>query len=383
MNRIQGHTAGGVLLRSSGGDISFALEIENVHKTFGGFRAVDGVSFTVRRGEFLSLLGPSGCGKTTLLRMIAGFERPTSGEIRIAGSRVNERPPYARPIGMVFQNLALFPHISVGENVAYGLRVRSVDKAEIVRRVDEALQLVGLQGFESRKIHELSGGQKQRVALARAIVIRPEVLLLDEPLSALDLKLRRQMQQELKQIQRRIGTTFIFVTHDQEEALAMSDRIAVMNNGKVEQLGEPQAIYASPMTPFVARFVGDTNFFEGSVASAFDGGLQVSIPELCREARLRTPYSLSAGERVGISVRPEHVSIAHETAGATALPGLVTECSYVGANTRYVVTLKEAPTIGELIVLTPNTQVGTQQFETGQDVYVGWSDDSMALVPLA
>lgn len=369
-------------MKPSGENISFALEIENVRKHFGEFQAVDDVSITVRRGEFLSLLGPSGCGKTTLLRMIAGFERPTSGEIRIAGARVNERPPYARPIGMVFQNLALFPHISVGENVAYGLKVRSVAKAEIVRRVDEALQLVGLKGFESRNIHELSGGQKQRVALARALVIRPEVLLLDEPLSALDLKLRRQLQQELKQIQRRVGTTFIFVTHDQEEALAMSDRIAVMNVGKVEQLGEPQAIYANPLTPFVARFVGDTNFFEATVAAVGDDGAQVSMPDLGREARLRTHYSLTAGERVGISVRPEHVSIAREPAGQTALRGHVTECSYVGANTRYVVMLKEAAATGELIVLTPNTQMGAQQFATGQDVYVGWKDENMALVPL-
>ena len=230
MNRIQGHAAGGVLLRSSGGDISFALEIENVHKTFGGFRAVDGVSFTVRRGEFLSLLGPSGCGKTTLLRMIAGFERPTSGEIRIAGSRVNERPPYARPIGMVFQNLALFPHISVGENVAYGLRVRSVDKAEIVRRVDEALQLVGLQGFESRKIHELSGGQKQRVAIARALIKKPAVLLLDEATSALDNESERIVQAALDEIMTKQKRTTVVIAH-RLSTIRGADKIAVQAMG--------------------------------------------------------------------------------------------------------------------------------------------------------
>lgn len=376
-------TRGEVRLAASGENTKFALEIERVSKVFGGFRAVDDVSITVKRGEFLSLLGPSGCGKTTLLRMVAGFEQPTSGEIRIAGSRVNERPPYARPIGMVFQNLALFPHISVGENVAYGLRVRSVASAEIVERVDHALQLVGLKGFEGRKIHQLSGGQKQRVALARALVIRPEVLLLDEPLSALDLKLRRQLQQELKQIQRRVGTTFIFVTHDQEEALAMSDRIAVINGGKVEQLGDPQAVYANPLTPFVARFVGDTNFFEGKVVAVLADTVQVAMPDFRREARARTCHFLKAGERVGVSVRPEHMTIASEQVGCAVISGKVAECSYVGANTRYVVALKELASVEEVIILTPNTQVGTQQFVTGQDVYVGWDDENIALVPLA
>ncbi|MFM8991157.1 MAG: ABC transporter ATP-binding protein, partial [Alphaproteobacteria bacterium] len=240
------------------GPVLEALEVE---KNFGAFRAVDGVSLSVRRGEFLTLLGPSGCGKTTMLRMAAGFESPDRGTIRIEGADVTSVPPYSRELGFVFQNLALFPHLTVGENIAFGLEVRKVPVAEQARRIDESLQLVGLAGHAARRVHELSGGQRQRVALARALVIRPAVLLLDEPLGALDLKLRRQLQVELKGLQQRTGTTFVFVTHDQEEALTMSDRIAVMNEGRIEQLDDASAIYDRPRTRFVAQFIGDTNLF--------------------------------------------------------------------------------------------------------------------------
>ncbi len=370
-------------MAASSDNINHALEIERVSKSFGEFRAVDDVSIAVKRGEFLSLLGPSGCGKTTLLRMVAGFETPTSGEIRIAGARVNERPAYARPIGMVFQNLALFPHMTVGENVAYGLRVRSVAGGEIRQRVDQTLQLVGLQGFEGRHIHQLSGGQKQRVALARALVIRPEVLLLDEPLSALDLKLRRQLQQELKQIQRRVGTTFIFVTHDQEEALAMSDRIAVINGGKVEQLGDPQTVYAQPQTPFVARFVGDTNFLSAAVLSEAGGDAKIELSDFERSATVRAGYPVRPGDKVGASIRPEHVFIAAGKCARSPIEGTVVERSYVGANTRYVIRLSRGGGADDFIALVPNTQAGSEQFEPEQAVYLGWHDENIALVPLS
>src|SRR5213594_4257243 len=234
----------------------FDLEFRNVTKLFGDVRAVDEATFQVRRGEFLSLLGPSGCGKTTSLRMIAGFERPTSGEIFLDGRPVGATPPYRRPVNTVFQHYALFPHRTVAGNVAFGLETKGLPRAAILPRVEKALAMVRLPGLGARRIDQLSGGQKQRVAFARAVVLEPEVLLLDEPLAALDLKLRKEMQVELKNLQERLGITFVFVTHDQDEALLMSDRIAVMNHGRIEQLGTPDGLYERPRTRFVADFLG-------------------------------------------------------------------------------------------------------------------------------
>ena len=255
------------------------VELVGVTKRFGEVTAVDGVDLAVRPGEFLSLLGPSGCGKTTTLRLVAGFERPDAGEVRIGGRDVSSLPPYKREVNTVFQSYALFPHLSVGDNVAYGLKQRGVPRAERRRRTLELLELVRLGGYEKRKPRQLSGGQQQRVALARALVMRPRVLLLDEPLGALDLKVRKELQIELKRIQETVGITFVYVTHDQEEALAMSDRVAVMNAGRIEQLGSPEEVYDRPATPFVAGFIGETNFIDR-------GGRTVALrPERARLTR--------------------------------------------------------------------------------------------------
>jgi len=286
------------------------VEFRNVTKRFGSVRAVDGVNLKVRKGEFLSLLGPSGCGKTTSLRLIAGFEQPDEGEILIGGVNQVGTPPYKRAVNTVFQQYALFPHMSVLDNVGYGLKQRKVAKAERHRLVAEALSLVRLEGFERRRPAQISGGQQQRVALARALVMRPRVLLLDEPLGALDLKLRKGMQIELKRIQEQVGITFIYVTHDQEEALSMSDRVAVMSNGLIEQLDEPRSIYDRPLTPFVADFIGDMNFLDGDVVEVVDGSFTVDAGSgVVIRGRGRTTRGIIA--RVGI--RPERM---------VAFPGL-------------------------------------------------------------
>jgi spermidine/putrescine transport system ATP-binding protein len=255
----------------------YAVELREVSKRFGEVEAVHQVSLQIREGEFFSLLGPSGCGKTTTLRMIAGFERPDAGEILIRGQRMNEVPPFHRPVNTVFQHYALFPHMTVFENVAFGLEMKRLPREEIRRRVAEALRLVRLTGLENRYPRQLSGGQQQRVALARALVNRPAVLLLDEPLGALDLKLRKEMQLELKNLQHQVGITFIYVTHDQEEAMTMSDRIAVMNQGRVLQVGTPVEIYERPATRFVADFIGETNFLEGRLVAFEEGYARVEV----------------------------------------------------------------------------------------------------------
>lgn len=355
------------------------LQISGVSKHFGAHQAVKDVSIVVRQGEFLTLLGPSGCGKTTLLRMVAGFETPTSGEIRIAGTRVNETPPYNRAIGMVFQNLALFPHLSVKENVSYGLRARRVPSETIRQEVAKALSLLDLGGFEDRYIQQLSGGQRQRVALARALVIGPDVLLLDEPLSALDLKLRRQLQLELKRIQQRVGTTFIFVTHDQEEALTMSDRIAVMNEGSVEQLGTPQAVYSKPTSSFVAQFVGDSNFLTGQISRKLGDTTEVEIATLNRTVVVSGSTECEVGQRVGLSIRPEHIRISSRTTNTQhSLQGVIQEHAYVGANTRYSISTETQL----FVALVPNTSANDTPFKIQQTVSIDWSDEDAALVVL-
>src|SRR5713101_2706232 len=300
---------------SPNGDKAYDVELRAVTKRFGTLTAVNAITLKVRKGEFLSLLGPSGCGKTTSLRLIAGFEQPDEGEVLIGGMDASDAPPYKRDVNTVFQQYALFPHMSVLDNVAYGLKQRKVDKPQRHAGARAALELVRMTGRESDRPAMLSGGQQQRVALARALVMNPRVLLLDEPLGALDLKLRKEMQIELKRIQAQVGITFIYVTHDQGEALSMSDRVAVMSNGVIEQLDEPRAIYDRPLTPFVADFIGDMNFLVGEVAEAADGGFAVDVGSgIVVRGRGQTVRGIRA--RVGI--RPERMVAAAGPAAGTA-----------------------------------------------------------------
>src|SRR5216683_1100711 len=300
---------------SPNGDRAYDVELRAVTKRFGSLTAVNAVTLRVRKGEFLSLLGPSGCGKTTSLRLIAGFEQPDEGEILIGGMDAAHSPPYKRDVNTVFQNYALFPHMSVLDNVAYGLKQRKVSKPQRHAKAREALELVRMTGRESDRPAMLSGGQQQRVALARALVMNPRVLLLDEPLGALDLKLRKEMQIELKRIQHQVGITFIYVTHDQGEALSMSDRVAVMSNGAIEQLDEPRAIYDRPLTPFVADFIGDMNFLVGEVAEAADGGFAVDAGS---GIVVRGRGHAVKGTRVRVGIRPERMVAVAGASGGTA-----------------------------------------------------------------
>jgi spermidine/putrescine transport system ATP-binding protein len=336
------------------------IQLLDLEKHFREVRAVDGVSLEVRAGEFFSLLGPSGCGKTTTLRMIGGFELPTSGRVLLRGEDVTDEPPDKRPVNMVFQNYALFPHLDVGDNIGFGLKRRHVPKAEITRRVGEALELVNLTGYEGRKPNQLSGGQQQRVALARALVNEPNVLLLDEPLGALDLKLRRRLQLELKRIQSEVGITFVYVTHDQEEALTMSDRIAVMHAGKVEQLGTPEELYERPTSRFVADFIGSTNLLRGRIEA--DGRVRLTSGEFVPVAH----DGMATGTDVEISVRPEAIALV-PTAAEGAIAATVEQTAYLGNTISY-----QLRTVGgvALTVLSPKAGI---RIPAGSDVAVTWS----------
>lgn len=325
----------------------FAVELLNVTKQFPGpsgelVTAVDDVTMRIGDGEFFSMLGPSGCGKTTSLRMIAGFELPTAGDVLIHGKPMGRTPPFQRPVNTVFQSYALFPHMTIGDNVAFGLQMDGVPRQEIAARVTEALALVRLPGYEKRKPQQLSGGQQQRVALARALVKRPEVLLLDEPLGALDLKLRKEMQLELKKLQREVGITFVFVTHDQEEALTMSDRIAVMSQGKALQIGPPEEIYEQPNCRFVADFIGDTNFIEGMVAGS-EGNAAVVTMSNGATVRALAAQQVAPGTKVSVTVRPEKIELRKPSsvgqADENVLPGRVVRIVYIGTDTHYDVDL--------------------------------------------
>ncbi|WP_422755137.1 ABC transporter ATP-binding protein [Micromonospora sp. WMMD708] len=316
------------------------VTLESVSKRFaraGDTAAVDDVDISIAAGEFFTLLGPSGCGKTTTLRMVAGFYFPTSGKIRFGTEDVTHRPPNKRDTGMVFQNYALFPHMSVAQNVAYGLKIRKVGRAESARRITEALGQVHLAGYGDRRIDQLSGGQQQRVALARALVIRPRTLLLDEPLSNLDAKLREETRVEIRRIQQEAGTTAIYVTHDQSEAMAMSDRIAVMESGRVRQIGAPQEIYHRPATAFVARFIGRSNVLSLPVVTAAAETVTVGLPD-GSETAVAAPadHGLRAGDTALVSVRPEHLGLT-STTETGALPGRVTEVEFTGMATNLVV----------------------------------------------
>ncbi len=350
---------------------SFDVELRTVTKRFGSFVAVKEISLGIRQGEFFSLLGPSGCGKTTNLRMIAGFELPTSGSILLGGQDVSQFPPFKRNVNTVFQNYALFPHLSVIDNVAFGLEMKGIEKGEITKRVNEALEMVRLPDSGKKKPNQLSGGQRQRIALARAIVNRPQVLLLDEPLGALDLKLRKAMQLELKELQRQLAITFVFVTHDQEEALVMSDRIGVMDNGMLRQVGTPEEIYDRPADRFVADFIGDTNFLPCRVLESSNGTARVQVAGLSMSAA--SDQSLTANSDAYLAIRPEKVQI--YATGAARNPneerfaGVIVEEVFMGTDTRYVVDL--APQT-QIVVRQQNMNIASSRFALGQTVDVGW-----------
>ncbi len=358
---------------------SGSIEIERVTKRYGDATAVDGLSLTIEPGEFISLLGPSGCGKTTTLRMIAGFEQPDAGDIRISGRSVLGLPPYRRDVNTVFQAYALFPHMSVAENVAYGLQQRRTGKAEIRERVADALDLVQMRRFADRKPTQLSGGQQQRVALARALVNRPSVLLLDEPLGALDRQLREEMQLELKLLQSRLGITFVFVTHDQGEALSMSDRIAIMRDGRIEQLADADTIYARPASAYVAAFVGQQNFFHGT---AIEGGAAVdSAHGLVRGIRSDRALAIADGAPAQAAVRPEFVRIEAESAvaeptGANRVPGTLLGVSHLGETMQYLVRLGDDQS---LIVRRPTPEA--PELAVGTAVSCSWSAACVQVFP--
>jgi spermidine/putrescine transport system ATP-binding protein len=315
------------------------VRLERVTKQFGDVIAVDDMSLDISEGEFFSMLGPSGCGKTTTLRMIGGFEDPSAGTIYLGGRDVTDLPPYKRDVNTVFQSYALFPHLNVYENVAFGLRRRKVDKEEIERRVRDTMKLVDLEGFEERKPPQMSGGQQQRVALARALVNRPKVLLLDEPLGALDLKLRKQMQLYLKRIQQEVGITFIYVTHDQEEAMTMSNRLAVMRGGHIEQLGAPEDVYENPATEFVASFLGASNMIEGEVKESRNGDTTVLLSTGSTVTVPTERVPADGGSRVKVGVRPEKISIRREgealPTGQNSVSGLLRMSTYIGVSNQY------------------------------------------------
>jgi spermidine/putrescine transport system ATP-binding protein len=342
------------------------VRLENVTKRFDDVVAVDDLSLEIERGSFFALLGPSGCGKTTTLRMIGGFEEPTAGTIYLGDEPVSGKPPYKRDVNTVFQSYALFPHLSIFENVAFGLRRRRVGKSDVRGRVVSILELVGLAGFERRKPRQLSGGQQQRVALARALVNKPRVLLLDEPLGALDLKLRKQMQLELKAIQHDVGITFVHVTHDQEEAMTMADGIAIMNAGRIEQLGAPSELYEQPRTAFVAGFLGISNLLPGTVTGPgsvrLDEGTEVRVPREALNGRTG---------KVAVGVRPEKIRVGH--VDENRLTGRLLETAYVGVATQYVLETRA----GNVSVYVQNSEPGARDQAPTE---ISWSPDSTFVV---
>ncbi len=342
------------------------IQLVNVVKKFDENTAVNDISVNVKQGEFLTLLGPSGCGKTTTLRMIAGFEKPTSGQILLDGDHVENKEPFERNVNTVFQNYALFPHMNIFDNIAFGMKMKKISKEIIREKVLDMLKLVQLEGYENRTPDQLSGGQKQRIAIARALINNPKVLLLDEPLGALDLKLRKQMQVELKHLQRKLGITFIYVTHDQEEALTMSDRIAVMNKGKIEQIGTADEIYEKPITKFVADFIGETNLFEGQI-SKNESNNKVLISE-DNEFPMNFD-SLTINEEIAYAIRPERIKISNEKVeGCIALEAILKERRYVGSIVKTVMTLKNGR---EIIINEPAGQVFN--FENDKNTaYITW-----------
>jgi spermidine/putrescine transport system ATP-binding protein len=343
------------------------IRLQSVTKRFDDVVAVDDVSLQIPRGSFFALLGPSGCGKTTSLRMIGGFEEPTAGTIYLGDRDVTGLPPYKRDVNTVFQSYALFPHLSIADNVAFGLKRKGVKGAELKERVAEALELVALTGFERRKPRQLSGGQQQRVALARALVNRPRVLLLDEPLGALDMKLRKQMQLELKRIQHEVGITFVHVTHDQEEAMTMADSIAVMHDGRIEQLGAPSELYETPRTAFVAGFLGISNLLHGTVEG--DGVIRLGGGTV-----VRAPAASGRTGDVSIGIRPEKVRLGAQE--ENHLAGEVRESAYIGVSTQYIVDTSA----GAITLYVQNAETGAPSVHPGNQVTLSWSPDATFVV---
>ncbi len=353
------------------------LSVSHCVKTFGAFLAVDDVTFAVPAGSFFSILGPSGCGKTTLLRMVAGFEEPTSGRIMIRGKDMRGVLPNRRPANLVFQHLALFPMMTVAENIAFGLKRRKVAAPEIARRTGDILERVGLPGYGDKRVAQLSGGQRQRVAIARCLVLDPLVLLLDEPLGALDLKLREQMKVELKKLQAKVGTTFVYITHGQSEALVMSDTVAVMNMGRFEQMGSPQELYRSPKTPFVARFVGENNIWSGRVEKT-EGDRAVIRTDEGFAFIARAQGGLPPGVRADLFLRPEAMRIEPaETEGLNTFTVAVRAILFDGANSRL---LTATPSGHELLVALPQNR-RFDHIAPGQNILVGWHPESGICFP--
>jgi spermidine/putrescine ABC transporter ATP-binding subunit len=350
---------------------AIAVSIRGMTKRFGEVAALDAATLDIEQGEFFSLLGPSGCGKTTLLRIIGGFETPTAGELLIGGRDVLDDPPHRRRTNMIFQHGALFPHLSVARNVAFGLEMKRLPKAEIARKVEEALVLVRLAGYGDRGVEQLSGGQRQRVALARALVNEPEVLLLDEPLSALDLQLRLQMQEELRRIHRATGSTFIFVTHDQGEAITMSDRLAVMSGGRILQVGTPREVYEKPARRFVAEFIGHSNLIEARIG---EDGTSADIPGGSSIA-IQAPAELSPGQQVLVSLRYERVEVVDAADGI--LTGVLEDEVYMGPTLRRAVRLDAG-----LSVISAGSNTGAvQRFALGERVGLRWSSNAVLVLP--
>ncbi len=357
------------------------IEVRRVSKHFGDFVAVDSVDLHIERGELFSILGGSGCGKTTLLRMLAGFEAPTSGRIFLDGVDITDQPPYERPVNMMFQSYAIFPHMTVEKNVAYGLQKDRVPKSEIASRVRDILKLVQLEGFATRKPHQLSGGERQRVALARALVKRPKVLLLDEPLAALDKKLREQTQFELMNIQDKLGITFVVVTHDQEEAMILSSRIAVMEKGRFEQVGTPKEVYEYPCNRFVADFIGTINMFEGSVLELSDGQLIVASDDAGKTLVAPTSDQFERESKVCIAVRPEKIFISkHEPENDedTCLQGTVEDFGYFGNLSLYRIRLKS----GKIVLVSAQNRRRSMErhLEWEDEVFISWRPRSAVIL---
>jgi putrescine transport system ATP-binding protein len=355
-------------------DASPQIVIESINKTFGAFTAVDGVNLRIFKGEMFALVGASGCGKSTLLRMLAGFTTPSTGRILIEGVDMTAVPPHQRPVNMMFQSYALFPHMSVEQNVGYGLRRLRLDGTVRAKRIEEALDMVQLGALAKRKPHQLSGGQRQRVALARALIRRPKVLLLDEPLSALDKKLREQTQFELMNIQSQVGITFVFVTHDQDEAMALSTRIAVMNRGRVLQVGTPSEIYEFPQSRFVADFVGTTNLFEGTVSGQRPGHLIVTSAEAGCDLIVDELGRYGSGQRVWVALRPEKIRLSKEPLGGdrvNQIKGMVWELGYLGNRSTYRIKTET----GKLVTVFAQNERRTSEWsiDWSDEVYLSWT----------
>jgi putrescine transport system ATP-binding protein len=358
------------------------IVIDKVSKTFDGFRAVNAVSLTIHKGEMFALVGGSGCGKTTLLRMLAGFDHPSAGRITIDDVDMQGVPPHDRPVNMMFQSYALFPHMTVEKNVGYGLRRLGLAREESRRRIRDALEMVQLGQFGGRKPHQLSGGQRQRVALARALIRRPKVLLLDEPLSALDKKLREQTQFELMNIQDQVGITFVIVTHDQEEAMALSTRIAVMDQGQLVQVGTPADVYEFPQTRFVADFIGTTNLFEGAVVASTAGRVTVFCPDSGCHLVVSTLDAVSTDQRVCVALRPEKIKLSREPVSdnsGNVVRGVVWELGYLGNHSTYRIKMQSGKII--TVVAQNDRRTASLPIDWSDEVYVTWAEDAAILLP--